>query len=206
MLRKHKKVFLVTIALIILGITSISILYFNTRKMDASIKKKEDNTVKKVTSKKDKKKTTKKEDKKQEPEEIVNDNTKNDSSANVEGNNNAITNNTSTNRVNTNNQQSNSRSSQQQPASQPVQQSVPTTTPSSNTPSVNCNEPLLAGDYIDFSTTAECENFSNTLRSTYGLESGWRTVNGKCGNIIGCRMRIYINGNTYSKNDFQKYL
>lgn len=69
------------------------------------------------------------------------------------------------------------------------------------------NTPLIIGDYKDFDNSSQCNAFLDIIGTDLDLMGGWQDVLGKyTGGIIGCRVRIYIDGNVYSLNEFKNTL
>ena len=66
------------------------------------------------------------------------------------------------------------------------------------------NTPLIAGDYKDFNNSSQCSRFLDIIESDLDLLGGYQDVLGKyTGGVIGCRVRIYIDGNVYSLSQFK---
>ena len=69
------------------------------------------------------------------------------------------------------------------------------------------NTPLIVGDYKDFDNSFQCNAFLDIIETDLDLMGGWQDVLGKyTGGIIGCRVRIYIDGKVYSLNEFKNTL
>ena len=88
-------------------------------------------------------------------------------------------------------------------SSPPISQPSPNITAS--TPSVDCNLPLFDGDYIDFVNYNDVINFKNRVNAEVGGKISWREVVGKCGTSLGYRVQVYVDGITYSKNEYENY-
>ena len=110
--------------------------------------------------------------------------------------------------------------------STPIQEKTTTTTSNTNTSSISSvpepqkpqtawdklgiseyeyyNTPMIAGDYKDFNNSSQCSRFLDIIESDLDLLGGYQDVLGKyTGGVIGCRIRIYIDGNVYSLSQFK---
>ncbi len=64
--------------------------------------------------------------------------------------------------------------------------------------------PLFTNDYIDFDSESKCASLVQVIKNYCDLDSGYQGVAGKyTGGSIGCRLRIYVNGETYSYSQFK---
>lgn len=209
-----KKIFSL-ISLMILG-TGIS---FNTLTNDVGTSQMSKNRIdaigqkenKSATKEKDKKDELEKGDSKNTSEEIEREDkesenqSENDSSIESEKN---VTNQNQINTNTPNSSQNNNGVVQNTPPPEPV--TPPQASPQTAWEKLGISEyeyyhtPLFANDYVDFDSTAKCSAFIQAVKNYCQLDGGYQEVAGKyTGGSIGCRVRIYINGNTNSYNQLK---
>lgn len=212
MIRKHKKLLLVIITFMILGISSISFIYFNTRTKNSSVDKnkvaevKKDNTKKK-TKKESKKNKTDEEKLEENANAVENTNNVENQSSSVSGSNSSqsnnvgTTNNQTTSTNNTKNNQNTNTTVQNQQQSQSTPKSAWDQLGISEYEYYNAKR--FSWEEVAYKNMADCQREAQAINQKYSFVTNYGNVAGKYVDTVGCWVEIYVNGTPYYLSQFR---